>query len=428
MLHSSVVATVVLALLYFVLKRVFGSHPLDKIPGPKPASWWNGHFDEIFGVQGLNFHFMFAEKYGPTFSFKTFYGERQLYTFDPKAMHHILVKQGNLFEEAPSFLYTMNFTFGGGLLGTLGEPHRKQRKMLNPIFSIAHMRQMVPIFYEVAHRLRNTLVAKVQDGPQQIDMLSWTGHTALELVGKSGFGYSFDSLADEEHAHPYVCAMKSLVLLISRAHFTWTYIFPYISRISMPGIRRFIARFLPWKDFQEAKRMSEYIWALSKEVFEAKRDSVNRLGKELGGKDILSVLIQENEKASGEDRLDDDELIAQITSSTLIFAAMDTTSSALSRILLLLATHPEVQEKLGEEINDAFQGSDIPYNQLVSLPYLDAIVRETMRVYPPIHWVLRTAIKDTVLPLSTPVICADGSAVNEIFIPCNMDIKATALL
>ncbi|KAG7092972.1 hypothetical protein E1B28_009273 [Marasmius oreades] len=412
---------VLLVPLYIVLKRVFGSHPLDRIPGPKSPSWRNGHFDEIFGINGLDFHFMMAKKYGPTSSFKSVYGERQLYTFDPKAMHHILVKdQGILFEETPSFIGSLNLMFGGGILGSLGEPHRRQRKMLNPVFSIAHMRGMVPIFYEVTHKLRKTLAAKVQDGPQEIDMLSWMGRTALELIGQSGFGYSFDDLNDEEHAHPYVEAIKGMVPLFGRNQFARMYILPYISNFGTPAIRRFIARFLPWKDFQEGKGMADYMWALSKEIYEEKKNAANRLGKELSGKDILSVLVAENEKASEEDRLGDDEVIAQM--STLIFAAMDTTSNALSRILSLLATHPEVQAKLREELNDAFQDGDIPYDQLVSLPYLDAIARETLRVYPPLHRLLRTTLKDAILPLSNPVTCTDGTVVNEIALPRNTDI------
>ena len=61
---------------------------------------------------------------------------------------------------------------------------------------------------------------------------------------------------------------------------------------------------------------------------------------------------------------------------------MDTTSSALARALHLLAAHPDVQEKLRREIVNARDGQDIPYDQLVKLPYLDAVCRETLRLYP----------------------------------------------
>lgn len=62
---------------------------------------------------------------------------------------------------------------------------------------------------------------------------------------------------------------------------------------------------------------------------------------------------------------------------------MDTTSSALARILQLLALHQDVQNKLRAEIMAAREADDIPYDKLIDLPYLDAICRETLRVYVP---------------------------------------------
>ena len=70
------------------------------------------------------------------------------------------------------------------------------------------------------------------------------------------------------------------------------------------------------------------------------------------------------------------------TSSSLMFAAMDTTSSALSRILYTLAEHPEVQEKLRQEIKEAHtEDGNMEYDKLMTLPYLEAVCRETLRVY-----------------------------------------------
>jgi len=63
---------------------------------------------------------------------------------------------------------------------------------------------------------------------------------------------------------------------------------------------------------------------------------------------------------------------------------MDTTSSALSRTLSILATHPEVQDKLQKEILDALEkngGRDFSHDELTSLPLLDAVCRETLRLY-----------------------------------------------
>lgn len=89
---------------------------------------------------------MLADRYGPVSKFYGLFGARELYVFDPKAMYHIMVKDQNTFEVTPAFLATNKVLFGDGLLSTLGERHRKQRKMLNPVFSISHMRDMVPAF------------------------------------------------------------------------------------------------------------------------------------------------------------------------------------------------------------------------------------------------------------------------------------------
>jgi cytochrome P450 len=61
---------------------------------------------------------------------------------------------------------------------------------------------------------------------------------------------------------------------------------------------------------------------------------------------------------------------------------MDTTSSALARILYLLATNQDVQDKLRKEIAEARENlnDELSYDQLVHLPYLDAICRETLRL------------------------------------------------
>lgn len=59
---------------------------------------------------------------------------------------------------------------------------------------------------------------------------------------------------------------------------------------------------------------------------------------------------------------------------------MDTTSSAMSRALYLLAQHPEVQEKVRKEILEAHAGESLAYDELNQLPYLDAVCRETLRL------------------------------------------------
>ncbi|KAK7466301.1 hypothetical protein VKT23_005028 [Stygiomarasmius scandens] len=314
--------------------------------------------------------------------------------------------------------------FGNSLISTIGAPHRKQRKILNPVFSIAHMRTMSPTFYEIAHKLEDALKAKLQSGPQEIDMLNWMGRTALELVGQAGLGYSFDSMAEDAAPHKYVADMKGLLPLMFKLIFHLTYILPWTVNIGTPRFRRSVIDFLSvfWRDVRDLRDKSDFMWKVSEEIYNEKKRALEEgdeaVGSQVGkGKDILSVLMRANMEASDDEKLEENEVIAQM--STLIFAATDTTSTAMSRILDLMSTHPEIQAKLRQEISLAREkaGGDLSYDELTSLPYLDAVCRETLRLYPPVSRVTRTTRQATILPLSNPITGLDGTSIKEIAIP-----------
>ena len=70
------------------------------------------------------------------------------------------------------------------------------------------------------------------------------------------------------------------------------------------------------------------------------------------------------------------------TCSTFVVAGVDSTSNAVSRVLWLLSGLPEVQDKLRAEIREAQEqyGKEILYDEIMTLPLLDAICRETLRL------------------------------------------------
>lgn len=64
-------------------------------------------------------------------------------------------------------------------------------------------------------------------------------------------------------------------------------------------------------------------------------------------------------------------------------AGVDTTSNAMARVLDILAHNPEAQTRLRTEILEAREtyGKEIPFDDVMRLPYLDAVCRETLRLY-----------------------------------------------
>ncbi|KAH7878863.1 cytochrome P450 [Lentinula edodes] len=402
---------------------------IDNIPGPAPQSWSAGNFPQLMDqYEGWGWNDFLAKKYGSTLRLHGPFGSKILYTFDPKAMHTILVKDSHVFEETAGFIEFNRNVFGKGLLGTVGDYHRKQRKMLNPVFSAAHMREMVPIFFDVSHRLKDALMKQLESNSklqaeQEIDILSWLGRTAFELIGQAGLGYSFDPMNDEESAHPFSGEMKSLFPLLTPMMFWFTYVLPLVSNIGPPSFRRYVINILPWKNLHQMRDIADYMYKVATDIFEEKKRALeagdeaikNQIGK---GKDVISVLMKENMKASKEDRLDEDEVISQMTS--LLFAATDTTSSALSRLVSLLSKHPDIQEKLRQEVTEARRnnnGEDLSYHEVNSLPYLDAVCRESLRLYAPVTSMSRYTLQDAVVPLSKPIIGVDGTEIREISVP-----------
>lgn len=120
-------------------------------------------------------------------------------------------------------------------------------------------------------------------------------------------------------------------------------------------------------------------------------------------------------------RISDEDILNNV--NTFMFAGSDTSSLAVTWTLHLLAKHPEVQAKLRNEMLAALPGlssQDISqftedeihtvYNTIASLPLLDKVIRESIRLIPPVHSSIRVATKDDEIPTSYPVLLRDGTA------------------
>jgi cytochrome P450 len=110
-----------------------------------------------------------------------------------------------------------------------------------------------------------------------------------------------------------------------------------------------------------------------------------------GRRDILSLLVA----ARGEngERFTDTEIRDQLM--TLMFAGHDTSTSTVTFALYELAHHPDVVERLCEEQDRVLGGAPPTIDQLErELPYLDMVVDEVLRLYPPAWIGPRRAVRD----------------------------------
>ncbi|KAF8162780.1 cytochrome P450 [Crassisporium funariophilum] len=390
----------------FIYKEVNSS--LRDLPGPTSKSFLYGHFKELWDSENAALQHKWLEDYGDTLQYKGFLGMTRLQTIDAKAINHIFMNHYD-YQKPEAAIYNIKRLLGKGVLLVEGDIHKHQRKILNPAFGPQQIRELTEIFVEKSIQLRDIWAEEVarNDGTGRVDALSWFSRMTLDVVGLAGFNYKFNALTNDPKdnelnnalATLFQAGMKLNVIQILRG------LFPPL-------------RFLPARNDSAAKIAAVTMRRISAKLLEQSKASLAEEKRDAGGtawegRDLLSLLVRANAMPDlpESQRLSDKDVLAQIP--TFIVAGHETTSVAATWALYALTKHKDIQSKLRQEMNTI--STDNPtMDDLNSLPYLDAVVRETLRLYAPVPATLRVAMKDDLLPLSKPFIDRKGKVHHEL--------------
>ncbi|OSD02190.1 cytochrome P450 [Trametes coccinea BRFM310] len=412
-----------LFVLWRIVREFIVKSPVDNVRGPPSPSSLVGHIVEFFESQGGQYSRQLAEAYGSVVKLRGILGARMLLVADPRALHSLLIKDAEAYPKCPAPFDEFMLLLGPSLLTTERGQHRRQRKQLNPVFSIAHLRNMTDIFYHIAGRTCKAIDYRVGPSPdgELIDVNGWMARTTLEMLGQAALGYSFDNFVDDS-TDAFGESLKSFFPTYSQVALIG-FLIPIMSYVMPCWLIAAILRAIPHAELQKMMRISSVMAQRSKEIINEKKMALMKGDDELKhkvgeGKDLMSILLRANMLAPEEEKLTDEELIAQM--STFMLAGMDTTSNALTRVLHILAQRPEEQERLRAEVTEARNGNDLTYDALDRLPYLDAVCRETLRLYPPVAAIGRGSSKDMKLPLHTPIVGEDGTIMHEVPVPAGI--------
>ncbi|KAJ7314772.1 cytochrome P450 [Mycena albidolilacea] len=362
-----------------------------------------GNLTEFNNPDGWEFQQELQESYGQVVKVHGLFGRRELFVFDPAALHSILVQDQDIYEPPETLLCLNGLLLGKGIFSTANDDHRRYRKIMTPAFSTANLRGMIPLFYEVAERARDGLIAPtVIDAPQTIDMNSILCRTSLEFIGCAGIDYSFDPmLPGKEQTDRYSQALKAMLPTAYKMQPAFP-LLPFVAKVFFLSFLRRIINFIPLPALHELRDIVDFTYAIPAELVQNRKAAIEKGGPATDNdhKSIMSLMMKSNASAESAMHMTDKELVA--ATSMIILAATDTTSSAMNRMLHILAMYPDVQEKLRSEILAAPEHLD--HDTLTVLPYLDGIV----------HEILRLAMADTVLPLSKPITGLDGAHMRSI--------------
>ncbi|KAG8881578.1 hypothetical protein FRB98_004240 [Tulasnella sp. 332] len=377
--------------------------------GPDSPSWLFGNDPHLRMYRNETLAGWFRE-YGATFAIHGFFGKKGLLVADTKAAAFIL-NRPNEFPKPRLIVSVTKSRFGDGLIAAEGLEHKKQRKVINPVFSPAAMRDISPMLMLVAQELRDEwkkqLSALAPSSPtQEIDVLGWAQKAALDMIGIAGFGYKFNSLHDS--SNELACAFKQLTMSLK--------VFGFIGLLTtmIPALRH-VLYMQPTKSNTASNQSMAVMRRIGSQMVAAKKAEAELLGETSSalGEDLLSVLVRANLKENASERLDDETLLAQI--STFLLAGHESTTAAFSWGLYFLAKDQSAQKKLREEVLSV--STDSPsMDELHALPYLDKVVKELLRLTAPIPAATRVARDDILVPLAHPIVDTKGNGVNELFI------------
>lgn len=256
----------------------------------------------------------------------------------------------------------LSLFLGQGLLTSEGDFWRKQRKLIAPRLTKKHIATYANAMVNCAETYADTL----KEG-EIGDVHAAMTRVTLEIVTATLFGTSLGSGYDEI-GH----AIDELMQNFEQVTHSWRQLFP------------------DWVPFAARRRSKKTARTIDDAVFEVIKKK--RAQKERGD-DLLSRMLEAQDDEGG--TMTDVQLRDE--SVTMFVAGHETTANALAFALMLLGDHPDIDARAYEEIKNALNGKAPTADDIRKLPYLEAIVKETMRLYPPAHIIGRESLRELTL-------------------------------
>lgn len=373
--------TWVLLVTILVLLYIYGTHSHGffkklGIPGPKPVPFLGTCFG--YGEGFWKFDEECYKKYGKIWGM--FDGPKPVMAItDPELIKTVLVK-----ECYSSFTNRRPFGPVGfmkkGISIAEDEEWKRIRTLLSPTFTSGKLKEMFPIMDQYGDILVKNLRQEENKG-KPINTKDIFGAYSMDVITGTSFGVNIDSLNNPQD--PFVQKAKKIL--------KFGLFEPFVLSIVMFPFLTPIYEMLNMSIFP--KQSVNFFRDFVKRIKENRLDSnqKNRV-------DFLQLMMntQNSKNKESYKALSDVEMAAQTV--IFIFAGYEATSTSISFIMHLLATHPEVQKKLDDEINKALPNkAPITYNALMEMEYLDMVVNESLRLYPVALRVERVCKKDVVI-------------------------------
>lgn len=346
-----------------MLKRAKPEKPSPQPVPPGPS----GHF--LFGSArelrtrgGHAFALNNMRQYGPICHYRIL--KWPIYFVShPDYIKHVLQDNHRNYGKNVFSYRMLQLILGNGLVTSDGGFWLRQRRLAQPAFHRQHIEGFATMMTQATLDMLDRWAAYT-DREQGFDLAQELTRLTLRIAGETLFDIDLTDAADDV-GRALSFGLSETIARLSR---------PLSLPLSVPtpNNRRFLAA---------RRALDRVVYG----VIAERRQSQSDKG------DLLSLFMRAEDEETGE-RMTDQQLRDEVM--TMMLAGHETTANALIWTWYLLAQHPDVEAKLAAEL-DAVLGGRVPaIADLPNLSYTLKVIQESMRLYPPVYIISRSATQD----------------------------------
>ncbi|XP_014477701.1 PREDICTED: cytochrome P450 9e2-like [Dinoponera quadriceps] len=287
---------------------------------------------------------------------------------DPELVKEVFVKNFDLFPNRRGLAEFNDILFSKNLFSLRDQKWRDVRNLLSPSFTSSKMKMMYTLMFECAVDFSESLL-KVSADKNDTDMKDVFSKYTNDVIATCAFGIKVDSMKDPTNQF-YVYGKETTSFIGDRA-------FKFLFVRAFPTLAQFL----------RLKFLSDGATNFFKDI--VKTTIATRDAKNITRPDMIQLMMDMRGKREGDKELSIDDMSAQ--AFIFFLGGFETSSTAMSFIAHELAANPDVQAKLRQEIDEALEDSKekVTYETINHLKYMDMVISETLRLYPPVVFVER---------------------------------------
>jgi cytochrome P450 len=275
-------------------------------------------------------------------------------------IREVLVRHQRSFKKGPGF-EAARIVLGNGLLTSEGDFHLRQRRMLQPAFHRRRVAAYAGIMVEEAARVGGAW----EDGEVRDVAVDMSG-LALRVVSRALFGAELDD--DARNIGRAVAEVGEFFDYLTIA------LLPVLLRTPLPRVRRF------------RRGIDELEGATARVIAGRRAADADADG------DLLSILLAARDVEGDGTGMSDEQVRDEAL--TLITAGHETTANGLTWTWHMLGQHPHVEERFHAELAEVLGGRSPGVADATALEYTEAVLLESMRLFPPAWGIERRAVCD----------------------------------